>query len=115
MQTTIPDLQAFFANELLTGMKFASVPIEDPPMMAPIRMNIPRSRQQFPRLMASLITDAGRFFNEMRLCGLANACAWELDVLFRYLFAERSEVFAECACFDARISSSSKGVLSAMY
>ena len=64
MQVTIPDLQAFFANELLTGMKFASVPIEDPPRMAPIRINAPRSRQQFP-LMPSLITEFERFFDDL--------------------------------------------------
>ena len=39
---TIPDLHAFLANELFTGMKLAKVPIEDPPIIAPIRMRRPR-------------------------------------------------------------------------
>jgi|LakMenEpi03Aug12_release.lakeMendotaPanAssembly.Ray.scaffolds.fasta_scaffold378436_1 hypothetical protein len=36
-----PDLQAFLANGVYTGTKFARTPIEDPPIIAPIRTKGP--------------------------------------------------------------------------
>ena len=36
-----PDLQAFLANGVYTGTKFARTPIEDPPIIEPIRTTRP--------------------------------------------------------------------------
>jgi len=36
-----PDLQAFFANDVCTGIKFARTPIEEPPNIEPIKIKSP--------------------------------------------------------------------------
>ena len=46
-QQTIPDLQAFFAKELLTGIKLAKVPIEEPPIIDPSKTKSPMKRRKF--------------------------------------------------------------------
>jgi len=43
-----PDLQAFFANDVCTGIKFARTPIEEPPNIEPIKIKSPtRPKPQF--------------------------------------------------------------------
>jgi hypothetical protein len=37
----IPERQAFFANDVSTGMKFANTPIDEPPKIANIRIAMP--------------------------------------------------------------------------
>ena len=37
----IPERHAFFAKGVSTGMKFANTPIEEPPIMAKIKIAIP--------------------------------------------------------------------------
>jgi hypothetical protein len=37
----IPERQAFFANDVSTGMKFANTPIDEPPKIANIGIAMP--------------------------------------------------------------------------
>ena len=47
----MPELHEFFANEVSTGIKFATVPMLDPPMMAETSTQAPSRRQALPLLI----------------------------------------------------------------
>ena len=55
MTTMLPERHAFFANEVSTGIKFAIVPILEPPIIAQTRMATPINRQAFPLFKLSAI------------------------------------------------------------
>ena len=52
--TNIPERQEFFAKDVWTGIKFAIVPILEPPRIAPNRIKTPNSLQAFSLLIFSV-------------------------------------------------------------
>lgn len=57
MVTLSPDLHAFFANEVCTGMKLVSAPIDDPPRIASTITKMPRMPFQERGAACSTIRD----------------------------------------------------------
>ena len=77
----IPERQEFFAKEVSTGIKFAIVPMLDPPMIAQTSIKTPSIRQVFPLVMLAAIRREFDYLSVKRLelSGEGSPCYCDLE------------------------------------